>query len=234
MEVIHRPDIEYYEAMRIAESPHGSLNRRVQPSTVNFEIAVLRTSFSFVIHEPRVRMENPCARFEPLRNAVGKAKGRPAVCSQDDLDRLLGACNAEDSAAFTTLLLTGLREQELCYPTWDDVMLEPDRESLVVRRKAGFTPKDDEEREAPIPGELAAVLRARAAGWRRTCRGGRSVLPRAQAWPRPRSTSSVTPVRRGCWRAAPTLGRCSGCWATAIWTPPSATSIPTTIGTGLR
>ncbi len=63
--------------------------------------------------------------------------------------------------ASTTLLLTGLREQEVCYLTWDDVILERDRESLVVRRKPGFTPKDYEEREVPIPGELAAMLRAR-------------------------------------------------------------------------
>jgi hypothetical protein len=56
-----------------------------------------------------------------------------------------------------------LREQELCYPTWDDGIVERDWESLVVRRKPGFTPKDYEERELPIPGELAAMLRARAA-----------------------------------------------------------------------
>ena len=40
-------------------------------------------------------------------------------------------------------------------------MVERGRESLVVRRKPGFTPKDYEEREVPIPSELAAMLRAR-------------------------------------------------------------------------
>jgi integrase len=161
VEVIQRVDIEHYKARRIAESPHSSPNRRVKPSTVNFEVSVVRTFFNFLIHELQVRMENPCARFKPLRDAVGKAKGRPPVYSQDEVDRLLGACNAEDSAAFTTLLLTGLREQELCYLTRHDAILERDRESLVVRRKPGFTPKDYEEREVPIPGELAAMLRAR-------------------------------------------------------------------------
>ena len=161
VEVIRRVDIEHYKATRIAEGPHGNLNRRVQPSTVNFEVAVLRTFFNLVIHELQVRMENPCARFKPLRDAVGKAKGRPPVYSQDELDRLVEACNAEDSAAFTTLLLTGLREQELCYLTWDDAIVERDRESLVARRKPGFTPNDYEEREALVPGERAAMLRAR-------------------------------------------------------------------------
>jgi integrase len=133
----------------------------VKPSTVNFEVAVLRTFFNFLIRERGVRMETPCVRFKPLRDAVGKAKGRPPVYSQDELDRLLQACNAEDSAAFTTLLLTGLREQELCYLTWPDVILVRGQESVVVRRKPGFTPKDYEEREVPVPSELAAMLRAR-------------------------------------------------------------------------
>jgi len=92
---------------------------------------------------------------------VGKAKGRPPVYSQDELDRLLEACNAEASAVLTTLLLTGFRKQELCYLTWDDAIWERGSESLVVRRKPGFTPKDYEEREVPIPSELAAMLRAR-------------------------------------------------------------------------
>jgi site-specific recombinase XerD len=135
VEVIQRVDIDHYKATRIAESPHGSPNRRVKPGTVNFEVSVLRTFFNFLIHELQVRMENPCARFKPLRDAVGKAKGRPPVYSQDELDRLLGACNAEDSAAFTTLPMSGLREQELCYLTGDDVIVERGRESLVVRRE---------------------------------------------------------------------------------------------------
>ena len=92
---------------------------------------------------------------------MGKAKGRPPVYSQDELDRLLEACNAEASAVLTTLLLTGFRKQELCYLTWDDAIWERGSESLVVRRKPGFTPKDYEEREVPIPSELAAMLRAR-------------------------------------------------------------------------
>jgi integrase len=161
VEAIQRAHIEHYKVTRIAERPHSSPNRHVKPSTVNFEVSVLRTFFNFLIHELQVRMENPCARFKPLRDAVAKAKGRPSVYSQDETDRLLAACNAEDRDAFTTLLLTGLRDQELCYLTWDDVALERGGESLVVRGKPGFTPKDYEERELPIPGELGALLRAR-------------------------------------------------------------------------
>ena len=72
VEVIQRVEIEHYKATRIAESPHRNPNRRGKPSTVNFEVSVLRTFFNFVIQELQVRMENPCARFKPLREAVGR------------------------------------------------------------------------------------------------------------------------------------------------------------------
>jgi integrase len=83
------------------------------------------------------------------------------VYSEDELARLLAAAEGEDYAAFLTLALTGLREQELCWLTWDDVCLDPGREHLVVRAKPGFTPKDYEQREVPLPAELAKVLGAR-------------------------------------------------------------------------
>ncbi len=75
---------------------------------------------------------------------------------------------------FLILALTGLREQELCWLTWEDLCLEAGREHLLVRAKPGFSPKDYEQREVPIPAELARLLRA---------------LPRRSEW--------VFPNRRG-------------------------------------
>jgi integrase/recombinase XerD len=75
------------------------------------------------------------------------------------LERLFAHCSGEDRLAFQTLLMTGLRESELCWLTWDDVVLEPGRECVVVRAKPGFTPKDYEQREVPLPPALAEALR---------------------------------------------------------------------------
>lgn len=161
VEAVSRRDIDAFKVARIEGKGIGKLPRPVRPSTVNFEVSVLRTFFNFVIHERQVGMENPCARFKPLRDAAGKAQGRTPVYSQEEAARILGACDEEDRAAFATLLLTGMREQELCFLTWDDVRLTKGRECVVVRAKAGFSPKDYEEREIPIPAELAALLRAR-------------------------------------------------------------------------
>lgn len=162
VQTIGRREVEAYKAARVEEKSSVRSKRLVKPSTVNFEVSVLRTFFNFVIRELQVRMENPCARFKPLRDAAGKAQGRTPVYSQEEIARILGACEGEDRAAFATLLLTGLREQELCFLTWDDVRLTKGREAVVVRAKPGFSPKDYEEREIPIPAELAAILRARA------------------------------------------------------------------------
>lgn len=161
VETIGRREVDAYKVARVGETSSVRSKRLVKPSTVNFEVSVLRTFFNFVIHERQVRMENPCARFKPLRDAAGKAQGRTPVYSQEEAARILGACDEEDRAAFATLLLTGMREQELCFLTWEDVRLTKGRECVVVRAKTGFSPKDYEEREIPIPAELAAMLRAR-------------------------------------------------------------------------
>lgn len=162
LEAVTRADIERYKATRISEPPAGGRKReRVSASTVNFELSCIRTMFNFARRELGVEMENPCAGFKPLRDGSTTAGARPAVYSAEELERLLAASPREDREAFLTLLLTGLREQELCTLTWDDICLEPGREHLVVRAKPGFTPKDYEEREVPLPPQLAEVLRAR-------------------------------------------------------------------------
>ncbi len=167
VEAVSRGDIDEYKAARSMEKPTGRSGARIMPRTVNFEVSVQRTFFNFLIHERQVKMENPCARFKPLRDASAKAHGRTPTYSQREVDLLLGASEGQDRVAFATLLLTGLREQELCYLTWDDLSLQKGREIVVVRRKPGFSPKDYEEREIPISTELAGMLRA---------------LPRASPW----------------------------------------------------
>ncbi len=159
VESISRGDIDHYKAARSQEKPRQRRGERVTPGTVNFEVSVLRTFFNFLIHERQVDMENPCARFKPLRDASGKSNGRAPTYSQEEVERILGACDGQDRVAFATLLLTGLRERELCYLTWDDVKLGKGRATVVVRRKPGFTPKDYEEREIPVSEELATMLR---------------------------------------------------------------------------
>ncbi len=161
VEVITRPDIDDYKAVRSGESSDQHPDRRIAPRTINYEIAVLRTFFNFLIGERNLPIANPCSKFKPLKDPHVKAKRRPPTYQQDELNRLLAACNVSEKTTFATLLLTGFREEELCFLTWADVDLR-DLENATLRvsgeGKPGFSPKDYEERIIPIPRELAELL----------------------------------------------------------------------------
>ncbi len=58
---------------------------------------------------------------------------------------------------YATFLLTGLRDQEICYLTWTDVDLK--KLTLRVTSKDGFSPKDYEERIIPLPPDLVVLLK---------------------------------------------------------------------------
>ena len=97
---------------------------------------------------------------------------------QEEIDRIFAQCDAAEKAAFATLLLTGLRDEELCFLTWADVDLA-NADDATVRvsgeGKPGFSPKDYEERVLPIPSELAALV---------------GKLPRTTTWVFPTSTGN--------------------------------------------
>jgi integrase len=163
VEAVTRADIEEYKMARVREpAAQKRKGRTIKPSTVNFELGAIRSFYNFLRRELGLEIENPCGSFRPLRDMVTMGRARRPVYSSEELEKLLAACDGEDRLAFQTLLMTGLRESELCWLTWDDVCLEPGREHLVVRAKPGFTPKDYEQREVPLPPALAAQLRALA------------------------------------------------------------------------
>ena len=161
VEAITRPDIDDYKAVRSAEGSKQHGDRRVTRRTVNYELCVLRTFFYFLIGERNLPIQNPCAKFKQLKDPRVKAKRRPPTYRQDELNRIFAKCDENEKVIFATFLLTGLREEELCFLTWADVDLG-DRNNATVRvsgeGKQGFSPKDYEERVIPIPRELAELL----------------------------------------------------------------------------
>jgi len=161
VEAITRADIDDYKASRSAESSEQHLNRHITPRTINYEIGVLRTFFYFLIRERNLPMENPCANFKLLRDPRAKANRKPPTYQQEELDRIFAHCDDVETGIFATLLLTGLREEELCYLTWADVDIR-DHENAALRvtgeGKRDFSPKDYEERIIPIQPELAELL----------------------------------------------------------------------------
>jgi len=170
VEAITRADIDDYKTARSTESSEQHPNRRITPRTINYEIAVLRTFFYFLIRERNLPITNPCANFKQLKDPRAKAKRRPPTYRQEEIDRILAACDGNEKVIFATLLLTGLREEELCFLTWPDLDLRNlDNATVAVRGegKEGFSPKDYEQRLIPISRELAELLQP---------------LPRRGAW----------------------------------------------------
>ena len=156
VEAVTRSDIDDYKVARSRETV-GPLSRPVSPATVNFEVTVLKTFFYYLIRERGIAMENPCARSKPLRAEKERLKRRPPTYTQAETDKILAACDKMDRAIFATLLLTGLRKEELGHLAWSDVDLQ--HAALRLTAKDGFAPKDYEEREIPLPPDLVQILR---------------------------------------------------------------------------
>jgi integrase len=77
----------------------------------------------------------------------------------DELKALFAAATSEEWLLFQFFLCTGVREQEAMNAEWNDVDFV---DSLfTVKAKPGWTPKDYEEREIPIPDFLVAALKKR-------------------------------------------------------------------------
>jgi len=158
VEAITRADIDDYKIKRSAGSNKQD-DRPTAPRTINFEVSALRTFFYYLINERAVPMANPCARFKPLKDERERARRRPPTYTQAELDKLFGACGNFEKTAYGTLLLSGLREQELCNLVWKDVDLKKETLRVSGEGKEGYSPKDYEERVIPIPPDLVALLR---------------------------------------------------------------------------
>jgi integrase/recombinase XerD len=80
----------------------------------------------------------------------------PEIYDEADLERFFANCNAFQFAVFQTLLMSGLRKQELENLTWDDVNFTVG--TITVSASAGFTPKDWEQRTIEVPTKLLNIL----------------------------------------------------------------------------
>src|SRR5271169_3617121 len=80
----------------------------------------------------------------------------PEVYTDDEVDAFFKACSPFHIRVFNTLLMAGLRKQEMENLEWTDINFEIG--ILKVRGKKDFQPKDWEERDIEIPRELADIL----------------------------------------------------------------------------
>jgi integrase len=80
----------------------------------------------------------------------------PEVYTDEDIDVFLKACGPFHALVFNTLLMAGLRKQEMENLEWPDINFTVG--VLSVRGKKTFQPKDWEERDIEMPEELREML----------------------------------------------------------------------------
>ncbi len=121
--------------------------------TLNSEITMIRAFLYWCIQFKGLR-ENPAAKIKP-RKVVEKP---PEVYGDNEIAKLLGAADAEEQAVLLALLYTGLREQELCHLTWDDVDFKKKLLRVTAKPEEKFTPKTWEERDIEMSDRLIQAL----------------------------------------------------------------------------
>lgn len=81
------------------------------------------------------------------------------IYTPEELQQLFLACEPTERVLFQFFLLSGFRESEVRYLTWSDVDFREHVARVTAKQSWGFTPKNWEEREVPIPCGLVDALR---------------------------------------------------------------------------
>jgi integrase/recombinase XerD len=86
-------------------------------------------------------------------------KKQPEIYTPELLRPLFAAMRPAESVLYQTFLLSGFRDQEVGFLSWDD--FNPKAGTLRVSKKAGykFDPKNYKERVVPVPRELVDLLK---------------------------------------------------------------------------
>jgi site-specific recombinase XerD len=93
----------------------------------------------------------------------------PRMYSEEQQSRFLSACGSWELALFSTFLLTGFREQEVMHLFWRDLNLKLRTVRVVSKPELRFFPKRWEEREVPVPVDLAQLLATHPRSTARSC-----------------------------------------------------------------
>lgn len=102
-----------------------------------------------------------------IRSVVGKndwpryVEDEPEIYEREELEKFFGACDAEERLWFEFFLMTGMREQEVMYCTWEEVNLNRGVVAVRYKPEFGFSPKAYKGREVPIPDRLVEAPKVR-------------------------------------------------------------------------
>jgi len=114
-------------------------------------------------------------KAQGIRGLVGKndwprfTEEEPEIYEQEELNKLLAKCDAEERLWYEFFLMTGMREQEVMYTYWSDVSLAGCTVRVSHNLDKGWTSKAYKEREIPIPSKVVKSLKACKATSDKSC-----------------------------------------------------------------
>jgi integrase/recombinase XerD len=94
----------------------------------------------------------------------------PEIYEQEELDKLLAACDTAERLWFEFFLMTGEREQEVMHCYWSDINFTAATVRVTHKPDLGWTPKAYKERTIPIPARLVDSLKAHRAKSDKACK----------------------------------------------------------------
>ncbi|MBI3989753.1 MAG: site-specific integrase [candidate division NC10 bacterium] len=119
----------------------------VKPATVNKEVDVLRHILNLAVKWGYLR-SNPAAGYRKLNIPPGRLR----YLDEEEVQRLLAACNEHLRPVVVCALNTGMRRGEILGLKWEDV--DRKRRLITLRRT-----KTGEQRVVPINDVLLAELK---------------------------------------------------------------------------
>jgi integrase/recombinase XerD len=84
----------------------------------------------------------------------------PDIYTKEERAKFFAACNKTEHMYFNFFLKTGERNQEVMYTCWSDIDFNQGVVRVRAKPRWGFSPKNYEEREIPVPRDLIEELKA--------------------------------------------------------------------------
>jgi len=137
-------DVEEYKAAR-SNDVFGD-NKKIQPATVNRELATIKTMFAKAIAWGKLQ-NNPAKSVQFLR----EPEGRLRFLEKEEIVKLLAACSEKIKPVVVVALNTGMRRGEILGLKWHDCDFQ--REVISI-----FDTKNGEARKIPMNAQVKTAL----------------------------------------------------------------------------
>lgn len=132
---------------RVIENYRSFLNIKIKPGLVNFSLLLLKDILDFAIKLGYLN-DNPTLHIQWVD---APQMGNPRVLTNNEIDVIKAAVSGENKDAFTVLLKTGLRPEELKRLKWTGV--DFGRNCLTIEAPNA--------RVIPMDGEVIGILKSR-------------------------------------------------------------------------